>query len=507
MAKKQYFRNLSSSSINLANFSVYKINKDKTIIYRCKFCLKGKIKKINNKFIRFSGHKHNCSFNNKILGKKNILKKNSVEKANNTFLINDKKKLKNDSNSNNDINLFKKNEDIINYNFPDNIAYQNNNNKNNKKYKNTKHLKIKHKNILSFPKKILEAPSNIEILCNEINNVYKSSISPKFKKYNLFNCFRLGSGSFGFCYFGISKERNIPCAIKISHEENLDELDKEAEFLEKFWDIDFFPKLISLEKDEDLSPYIAEDLMGPTLRKLYNFCENKIDVKSLCNIGIDLISCLHAIHRKEILHGDIKLSNICWNIINNISINPDLVLIDYGYCTYIKDIKNNKKKGNDYYKAVEIIEGIKISKKMEMFVIMYILYQLYTGSLPWKKEKKDNENKKQKIFNIKPDFNFVKDLPQEIKEIGKIYAEIKGLEYSDEPEYIKYQSILNNIIENQTNNNYNNIRFLWEQKIILLFKEAQKYKNPQNVKEKVYNSLFDGYPKQFINYILKKKYL
>ena len=72
MSKKQYFGKLTSSSINLANFSLYKIYKDASILYRCKFCLKGKIKKINNKYIRSSGHKQHCYLNNKILNKKYI---------------------------------------------------------------------------------------------------------------------------------------------------------------------------------------------------------------------------------------------------------------------------------------------------------------------------------------------------------------------------------------------------------------------------------------------------
>ena len=507
MSKKQYIRKLISSSINLANFSLYKINKDASILYRCKFCLKGKIKKINNKYIRFSGHKQHCYLNNKILNKKNISKISTNKKATSEKLVMDKNKLKNNLNDNKHINLIKESRDIINDNSYDNIFYENNVNKISKKKKIKIHSKLKNKKHLLFPKINLETTANIEALCNEINRAYNYNISTKFKKYNVFTCFQLGSGGYGFCFFGISIERNIPCAIKISNEENIDELDNEAEFLEKFMDIDFFPKLISLEKDEEISPYIAEELMGPTLRRLYNFCGNKIDVKTLCNIGIDIISCLNAIHRKGILHGDIKCTNICWNITDNIRINPDLVLIDYGRCKYIKEIKNKKIKGNDYYRAIEVIEGIKLSKKKEMIVVMYILYHLYTGMLPWKKEKKNNKNKKDELFVIKKDFNFIKELPEEIKGIGIIYKDIKNLKYSDEPEYIKYQSILTNIIKNQINNNYKNLRFLWEQNIIFLFKEAEKYKNPENVKEKIYDSLFAGYPREFINYALKKKFL
>ena len=64
----------------------------------------------------------------------------------------------------------------------------------------------------------------------------------------------------------------------------------------------FFPKIYTFEESEETIPYLAEDILGPNLRKIYEFCERKIDIKTLCNIGIDLISCLNAIHQKGILH-------------------------------------------------------------------------------------------------------------------------------------------------------------------------------------------------------------
>ena len=43
--------------------------------------------------------------------------------------------------------------------------------------------------------------------------------------------------------------------------------------------------------------------MGPKLRKLVEFCDNFIDVKTLCNIGKDIITSLQAIHKKYITWG------------------------------------------------------------------------------------------------------------------------------------------------------------------------------------------------------------
>ena len=143
-------------------------------------------------------------------------------------------------------------------------------------------------------------------------------------------------------------DQNIkkPCAIKIALEDNDKELKKESKFLEEFFDIGFLPRLLSFEESEELSPYLSEELMGPNLQKLYEYCDEKIDIKTMCNIGIDLLSSINAIHKKNILHCDIKPTNICWNIMDNYEIHPDLVIIDFGLCTYLKDECETKFKGN-----------------------------------------------------------------------------------------------------------------------------------------------------------------
>ena len=45
MAKRKIREKLSSKIINLNYYDIYKINKDESIIYRCKFCYKSRIKK------------------------------------------------------------------------------------------------------------------------------------------------------------------------------------------------------------------------------------------------------------------------------------------------------------------------------------------------------------------------------------------------------------------------------------------------------------------------------
>lgn len=107
----------------------------------------------------------------------------------------------------------------------------------------------------------------MDILCKELCKDYSMSIYSGIKHYNLFANFKLGSGTYGFCYFGIYNPKNIPYSIKISIKEGDDSLDKEAEFLREFYDIDFFPKLISLGKWKISSLFSARNY-GAKIKKI-----------------------------------------------------------------------------------------------------------------------------------------------------------------------------------------------------------------------------------------------
>lgn len=362
--------------------------------------------------------------------------------------------------------------------------------------------------LLYFTELFKEVPNNVDELYNLIYNRYKSNFLQQINKYDIISSEIIGKGTFGVCCFGLDKNTKKPCVIKFSSEDQYnEELRKESQILRELNDADFFPKIYTFEESEETIPYLAEDILGPNLRKIYEFCERKIDIKTLCNIGIDLISCLNAIHQKGILHRDIKTSNICWNILNNNIIHPDIIIIDYGLAAKEKDSKEEAYPGNYCYAPLEALEGETFLKKHEILSVLLILLYLYKGYLPWKNKFNDKYEKKKKTINLMRDFDFLSELPVEIQEIGEIYKMVKELDNNQELDYIKYQRLLITLMKRQKNDEYKEFRFSWEKKILLLYKEAVEIKNPQVIKDKIYKLLFKGYPKEFVDYTLKKKYL
>ena len=60
MYRGRFHKTISEKDININIYTKYYINNNKSIIYRCKYCYKSRIKIINNKFIRISGPEKNC---------------------------------------------------------------------------------------------------------------------------------------------------------------------------------------------------------------------------------------------------------------------------------------------------------------------------------------------------------------------------------------------------------------------------------------------------------------
>ena len=224
----------------------------------------------------------------------------------------------------------------------------------------------------------------------------------QIQKFKIIRTDILGKGKYGICCFCLDKKRKRPCAIKFSSKDQLnEELKNKSLILKELASVGFFPKLYDFEKPGEANSYIVEDIVGPSLRKLYEFCDRKIDIKTLCNIGTDLLSCLNAIHQKGIFHRDIKLSNICWNLLNNNMLHPDIILIDYGLSAFEEDLNEEKYPGNYEYMTADVLEGGSLMKKHEIMNVLIILLYLYKGFLPWIKKYNDNCNQRDEIIKIK----------------------------------------------------------------------------------------------------------
>ena len=428
---------ISPLSFNLLDYSLFAKNKDNTLVYRCKYCFRSRIKKIKNMYFRLAGHKAKCIV---------LTKKYNSQGKN-------KQKFKNNQDNNS-------HETIIDKSKSENNEKDNMTNKNN--------------------------------ISSLLNNFQNDSIKENenyilFRNFVIYKNKILGEGSFTKTLLGYDYEKEEDVAIKFSKlNYKISPLVVESSILQKLEKIKGFPKYKAMFKYNNLD-FVIETLLGPDLKKIFDFYKQSFDISSICQIGIKVLIKLEALHKINILHNDLKLSNLAWGTINNgkIENKRDIFLLDFGLAStynYINDDNcckkknsyfkkfynnveaNNNIKGNLKFMSKQVLLGKNPNPQTELESFIYLIIYLLKNTLPWAGIKgKNYEDKKMKIIHchqkIKNEI-LCKGLPYQII---FIYNDIIGLKKKEKPKYKYYQKILEDLLyltEFKTE-----IAFCWEDKI------------------------------------------
>lgn len=141
-------------------------------------------------------------------------------------------------------------------------------------------------------------------------------------------------------------------------------------------------KAVNFGIDEESNiPYlIMEKLEGDLLA---NIALHQIDAKMKHNLASSLYKAILYMHDKGIVHADINPTNIM------MSPDGNAQLFDFGISQNIgvkKTFNLSLEKNNAYnpiYTAPEIFEGESPSYKTDLFSLACVLYELYTGELPF----------------------------------------------------------------------------------------------------------------------------
>ena len=360
----------------------------------------------------------------------------------------------------------------------------------------------------------------------ENSSSYKYPIS--IGDYSYFDRHLIGNGSFGQVYCGVHRYRRFRVAIKLPTEKsNCDMIDREVQFTRKMACEPGFPMLFysSVIRGKYV---MVESLLGPSLDKLFNYCNKSFPMKTICLIGIDMVKRLRSMHKSGLLHRDLKPNNFTWGNYSknyytmNHCTTPDydtktIYLIDFGLSesyidpktgTCYKNEKGGKFIGTLRYSSCNSHKGIRQCRKDDLESLMYILIYFYKGKLPWqdvKSKKKEEKHQKIKEEKLRTTVETLcKDMP---KEFEHMLTYIKGLLFTEEPNYEKILSSFRNIIHELTEweNVETNYSYIWEKKLHDDLKQKM-YSSDEEANKKIsenFGQLFKGYPSDIKRYIEK----
>ena len=267
---------------------------------------------------------------------------------------------------------------------------------------------------------------------------------------------KLGSGTFGEIYLGLNSLTNKYIAIKsetINESKNNSLLKYESDILHYLQNGKGIPEFYSYIK-KDKYNYMLFELLGPSLEDLFDLCQHKFSLKTILQLGDQMISRIEFLHSKYLIHRDIKPNNFLIGLSQKKHI---IYICDFGLAKFYRDPNNGKhipyKDGKSLigtvrYSSINSHLGIEQSRRDDLESLFYTLIYFSNGVLPWQGIKAKTKPEKYKLIlekKINTSINeLCKNLPFELIAFNNY---IKELKFEDKPNYLYLKELLGKIFD------------------------------------------------------------
>ena len=258
----------------------------------------------------------------------------------------------------------------------------------------------------------------------------------------------IGSGGYGDIYAIQNKRTMNLYAIKTENYDSTPKyLQNEINMILSLPSEPFFPSIIKTGKT-DLFQYYIMPLYGPSFSALRREFEGEhFSASTTYHIAIQTLNIINCLHKRGIVHCDIKPCNF---VLNPVYIGG-ITLIDYGLSSNWLDpiterhIPNNvtgQFKGTIKYASLNVHNGNLPSRRDDLISWFYSILELLRGKLPWG-EVRDRSL----IFSCKQSITadqLCHELPHQMK---TIWNDLLSLSYDEEPNYSYYSNLIKEICQ------------------------------------------------------------
>ena len=206
------------------------------------------------------------------------------------------------------------------------------------------------------------------------------------KKYVLLGL--IGSGSFGSIYEGENIRTQEKVAIKVEPIKNETKLLKnEATIYQYLSNKQGIPEVKWYGKDSR-NYYMVLNLLGESLETIKER-KGSFSLKTIIQIGINILDLLKSIHEVGLKHRDIKPDNFLLSLSD---VNKKINIIDFGLCkSYLINEKHIEMKqtssiiGTPTYASINAHNFMELSRRDDLESLGYMLIYFYLGELEWQK--------------------------------------------------------------------------------------------------------------------------
>lgn len=245
---------------------------------------------------------------------------------------------------------------------------------------------------------------------------------------------KIGGGGFGEIWKVQNTEDDEYYAMKIeSKNAQRKTLNFETSIVKKLKFSDKFPKYI-MDGQEDDFYFLVMELCGPNLYTIAdNLPEKKFNQNQMPILFSELLTIIEQFHSIGYIHRDIKPHNLCARFHGD----SPIMLIDFGISKLYLDANRQHIEARDHanaigsplYSSPNAVEHIELSRRDDLFSLVYSILDICGAQLPWKGQ--DFQTAGQ-IKKQTPLAKLLEPYGENFVEIGR---HIDSLQYKDAPDY------------------------------------------------------------------------
>ncbi|MCX7180589.1 MAG: serine/threonine-protein kinase, partial [Proteobacteria bacterium] len=203
---------------------------------------------------------------------------------------------------------------------------------------------------------------------------------------------KLGFGSHPACYAGFDVEQMILGRIAGPH----------------------VPKLFA-KGESEFGPYLViEHIAGTPLAEYAR--RAPLPAEEVACLGAALASAVHALHRQEVVHHDLKPSHVILRHDGQVAL-IDFGLAFHGHLPDLVEEESDRPPGTPAYLSPEQLVGVRGDPRSDVFSLGVILYLLATGRLPFGEPVSLSGQRRRLYVDPVPPRRIRPDLPPWLQEI------------------------------------------------------------------------------------------
>ncbi|KAJ3218744.1 casein kinase I [Dinochytrium kinnereticum] len=294
---------------------------------------------------------------------------------------------------------------------------------------------------------------------------------------------KIGEGSFGIIYEGVNMMNNQPVAIKFEpRKSDAPQLRDEYRTYKILANSVGIPSVYYYGQ-EGLHNILCIDLLGPSLEDMFDLCNRKFSIKTVCMAAKQMITRVQQIHEKNLIYRDIKPDNFLIGRLprHNEPVPPNVVvssdpysivanhspqhphpasqvyMVDFGMAKQYRDPKTKQhipyreKKslsGTARYMSINTHLGREQSRRDDLESLGHVFMYFLRGSLPWQGLKAATNKQKYEKIGEKKQAVPVKELCDGFpEEFAEYLSYSRNLKFEDEPNYNYLKGLFNKVLQ------------------------------------------------------------